>query len=82
MLAGASGGGAGVGGGMGEIDDYDQEYGAEDPSMAGGMGDNNAMAELMNNPQMPMIAERLRSNPQFYQEFMTRLQTQNPLMFA
>ena len=84
MMQQMMGGGAGVAGGA---DDYGQEYGQEDPGagqMPPGMGgvDNSAFANLMQNPQMPQLAQRLRENPQFYQEFMTRLQTQDPQLFA
>lgn len=71
--------GAGAGMGAGGADDYGQEYGNEDPGagMPGlaGAGGNTDLSELMSNPAWPSIVERLRTNPQFYQEFMQLLQT-------
>jgi len=48
----------------------------------GGAGGDTDLSELMQNPAWPTIVERLRTNPQFYQEFMQLLQTQNPTVFA
>lgn len=33
---------------------------------------------LMQNPQFANMAQRMRENPQFYQQFMARLEQDNP----
>ena len=78
QMAAGAGAGAGIGGGA---DDYGQEYGSEDPGagMMPGMGAGapgggaNDFSELLQNPAWATISERLRTNPQFYQEFMQML---------
>ena len=40
---------------------------------AGGAGNAAGLAGLFGNPQFAAIAQRMRENPQFYQEFMQRL---------
>ena len=70
-MAGQPGAGAGMppGMGMGGM-----------PGMGGaGMNqDQAALMGLMANPQFAQIAQRMRENPQIYQDFMSRLQTDNP----
>lgn len=52
---------------------------------AGGMGGGaggNPLAELAQNPHFAVIMQRIREDPNFYQEFMTKLAQDNPQLFA
>ena len=63
--------GAGVGGGAGA-----------GMGGMGGAGIPDNLAQLMNNPQFRQLAQRMRENPQFYQEFMQRLSQDDPDTFT
>jgi len=39
------------------------------------------LASFANNPQFAMLAQRMRENPAFYQEFMQMLQQQQPALY-
>lgn len=64
------------------------DYGDEDMPMGDG-GQNpgaggDAVSMLQNfasNPMFRQVAERLRNDPAFYQEFLQRMQTDDPQMF-
>ena len=85
LLEGIPMGGQGGGGmpGMGGMEaDYGDEEASYDQADGGqGMAGAAAFAELAQNPQFQRIAQRMRENPQFYQEFIQQLQTQNPALW-
>ena len=88
QMPGAGGMGAG-----GEADYPD--YGDEDP-MAGGMPQgaipnlggasgatgNEALMQLFANPHFAAIAQRMRDNPQYYEQFMERMRNDQPETYA
>ena len=43
---------------------------------------NVELMGLMSNPLFANMAQRMRENPQFYYEFMARLEQDNPQIFA
>ena len=47
----------------------------------GGMG-GNPLAEFAQNPHFATIMQRAREDPGFYQEFMNKLASENPQLFA
>lgn len=56
-------------------------YGEEDAS-ADTSGVGADMAAFFNNPQFAQIRQRILQNPQFYNEFMQMMQTQQPQLYA
>ena len=54
------------------------------PPGMGGMGGGAPpeLMALMGNPQFAQLAQRMRENPQFYQQFMARLEQDNPQVYA
>lgn len=84
QMAASAGAGGMPGGGADDYGDEQYNEGSADIGMGAGLpgaGASNDFSELMANPAWPTIVERLRTNPQFYQEFMQLLSTQNPTVF-